>query len=265
MKLLTRPEQALVKKDFGEIWNTKLVRATLLAVPICLVVLLPIVFLAMVFLVPMDQLNGADQMQKLIPEHMGYFTLQQSMFYMMTNIVSPMFFLMVPLMTSTVSSANSFVGEKERNTIETLLLCPLKVRQIFKAKVIGCFLLSAISTLISFIAFSIVVGVGDAMLNMPFFFNWNWLALIFVLTPAVTVFGVIFMVLISGKAKSYVEAVQLSGYVVLPLILLFVGQFTGLFQLNAWILLSIGIVLIVLDIILWGVAARSFKPEALLK
>lgn len=265
MKLLSKPEQTLVKKDFGEIWNTKLVRATLLAVPICLVVLLPIVFLAMVFLVPMDQVNGVGQMMKLIPEQLKGLSFQQSMFYMMTNIVSPMFFLMVPLMTSTVSSANSFVGEKERHTMETLLLCPLKVRQIFKAKVIGCVLLSAISTLISFFAFSIIVGVGDAMLKMPFFFNWNWFVLIFVLTPAVTVFGVVFMVVISGKAKSYVEAVQLSGYVVLPLILLFVGQFTGLFQINAWILLAIGIVLIVLDAILWGIAARSFKPEALLK
>ena len=139
MKLLSKPEQTLVKKDFGEIWNTKLVRATLLAVPICLVVLLPIVFLAMVFLVPMDQVNGVGQMMKLIPEQLKGLSFQQSMFYMMTNIVSPMFFLMVPLMTSTVSSANSFVGEKERHTMETLLLCPLKVRQIFKAKVIGGF------------------------------------------------------------------------------------------------------------------------------
>ena len=103
------------------------------------------------------------------------------------------------------------------------------------------------------------------MLNMAFFLNWNWLVLVFLLAPATTVFGVIFMVLVSGKSKSYMESMQISGYIVLPLVLLFIGQFTGLFQLNAIILLVISLVMVVLDFVLYFVAAKMFTPEKLLK
>lgn len=95
---------------------------------------------------------------------------------------------MIPLMGSTVSAACSFVGEKERSTIETLLLTPLSIKQIFRAKVLGCIILSAISTAISFVIFTIVISTGDILLGMPFFLNWNWLVLVLLLAPAITVF-----------------------------------------------------------------------------
>jgi hypothetical protein len=139
------------------------------------------------------------------------------------------------------------------------------VKSLFKSKVLGCTVLSAVVTGISFAVFCAVIGAGDYLLHMTFFFNWNWLVLVVLLAPAFTVFGVIFMVLVSGKSKSYMESIQLSGYIVLPLVLLFVGQFTGLFQLNASILFAIGVAIVILDFILWRVASRAFTPEKLLK
>ncbi|MCY1714546.1 ABC transporter permease [Caproiciproducens galactitolivorans] len=265
MKLLTLPEQAVVKKDFGEIWSTKMVRNTMILVPVIMAVFLPILYLVLICFVPSNQINGADQMMKLLPKEAAGFNAQQSMFYLMTNMICPMFFLMIPLMSSSVSAACSFVGEKERSTIETLLLTPLSVKSIFKAKVLGCILLSAITTAISFVAFAIVISVGDIILQMPFFLNWNWLILVLLLAPAITVFGVVFMVLVSGRSKSYMESIQTSGYIVLPLILLFVGQFTGLFQLSALLLLFAAAVVVVADFLLWLFASRLFTPEKLLK
>ena len=186
------------------------------------------------------------------------------MFYLMTDMICPMLFLMIPLMCSTVSASCTFVGEKERSTIETLLLTPLSLRRIFKAKVFGCIVMSLFSTAISFIAFTIVISVGDIMMKMPFFLNWNWIILVFLLSPAIMVCGVIFMVMVSGRSKSYMDSIQTSGYIVLPIILLFVGQFTGLFRLNALVLLIFSLIFVVLDIILWHFAAKSFKPEKLL-
>ena len=43
MKLLSEGELAIVKKDFREIWHIRTVRATLLGVPFCMVVVLPLV------------------------------------------------------------------------------------------------------------------------------------------------------------------------------------------------------------------------------
>lgn len=265
MKWISPAEQAIVKKDFGEVWNTKMARNTLIALPAILVVALPIMYLVLIYFIPTDQINGMDQMMQLLPPEAKEFTVQQSMFYIMTNLLCPMFFLMIPLMDSTVSAASSFVGEKERSTIETLLLTPLNVKQIFRAKVLGCIILSGISTAISFVVFTIVISIGDILLRMPFFLNWNWVVLVLLLAPAVTVFGVIFMVMISGRSKSYMESFQTSGYIVLPVVLLFVGQFTGIFQLNALILLVISIVVFLLDLGLLLLASRSFTPEKLLK
>nr|WP_319487898.1 ABC transporter permease subunit [uncultured Caproiciproducens sp.] len=265
MKLISSAEHAVVNKDFGEIWNTKMARNTIIVVPLIMVLFLPIMYLVMIFFIPSEQMNGVDQMMKLLPQEAAHFTIKQGMFYIMTNVVCPMFFLMIPLMVSSVSAACSFVGEKERGTIQTLLLTPLSIKSIFKAKVLSCIILSGISTAISFIVFSVVISAGDILLNMPFFLNWNWLVLVLLLAPGVTVFGVVFMVLVSGRSKSYMESIQTSGYIVLPLVLLFVGQFTGLFQLNALILLIIAACLLVADFLLWFVAARSFTPEKLLR
>jgi ABC-type Na+ efflux pump permease subunit len=265
MKFVSKAEQAVIKKDFSEIWDVKMVRSTLIVLPIILAIFLPVVYICMLLFVPQNQMNGVDQIIQLLPQSEKNLNVQQAMFYIMTNILSPMFFLMIPLMSSTVSAACSFVGEKERKTMETLLLTPLSVKSIFKSKVLGCTVLSVIVTGISFAVFCAVIGAGDYILQMPFFFNWNWLVLIALLAPAFTIFGVIFMVLVSGKSKSYMEAIQLSGYIVLPIILLFVGQFTGLFQLNAWILLIVGVLITALDFVLWIFASRMFTPEKLLK
>ncbi len=265
MRWINPAEKAIIKKDFSEIWNTKMARNTMLALPVILVVFLPAMYLAIIYLVPSEQVNGMDKMLSLLPPEAKHFSQRQSMFYMLTNVLCPMFFLMIPLMISSISAACSFVGEKERNTIETLLLTPLSVDRIFKAKVFGCVILSAVSTAISFIAFSITISIGDILLEMPFFLNWNWLVLVLLLAPAITVFGVIFMVIFSGRSKSYMESFQTSSYIVLPLVLLFIGQFTGLFQLNALILLIFSAVVLLLDIVLLAFGSRSFTPEKLLR
>ena len=64
----------------------------------------------------------------------------------------PLYFLIIPIMAATVMSATSFVGEKEKQTLETLLYCPLSLKQIFRAKVLASFLLSMLVSGISFVA-----------------------------------------------------------------------------------------------------------------
>ena len=264
MKNIPMAEYAVIKKDFREVWDSKMARSTMLVVPLLMVIIIPIVFLAIICNVPANHVNGVDQIMKMLPPEAQHFDIRQGTFYVMTNTMFPMFFLMIPLMTSSVSAASSFVGERERGTLETLVLTPMTLQKIFHAKVLGCILLSAIVTVISFVSFAVVISVGDLLLGMPFFLNWSWLVCILLFAPGVTVFGVVFMVLVSAKSKSYIEAIQTSGYIVLPLILMFTGEFTGLFYLDAFRLFLISAAVIILDIILWFVTARSFRAEKLL-
>lgn len=149
--------------------------------------------------------------------------------------------------------------------MESLLLTPMTVREIFRAKVEMCVRLSLLVTGISLVLFGVTAAVGNMILKMPFWLDWAWLVVILLLAPALTVFGVVFMVLVSGRSKSYMEAMQTSGYIILPLILLFVGQFTGLFVLGAIPLLILAVLLFLLDYGLFRMAAGKFTPERLLK
>lgn len=265
MTIVNLQERAVIRKDFHEVWDLKMARDTLLIVPLLLVIVLPVAFVAALINIPQSQFNGADQMMKMLPLEAKGLNFRQASLYVMTNFLFPLFFLMIPLMVSSVSAASSFVGEKERGTLETLLLTPMSLRQIFKAKVLGCILLSAIVTFSSFVMFAIVISVGDIFLKMPLFFNWKWFVLVLFLAPSITVFGVVFMVLVSSKSKSYIESIQTSGYIILPLVLLFVGEIAGLFTLNVVSLLIISTVMILLDAIIWNMTARSFQTEKLLQ
>lgn len=73
------------------------------------------------------------------------------------------------------------------------------------------------------------------------------------------------MVLISGRSKSSMEAMQTSGYLVLPVVLLFVAQLSGAFTLGPVLLFLIAVLVGGADAVLVWIASRSFTPERLLR
>jgi ABC-type Na+ efflux pump permease subunit len=251
-------------KSFGDIWNNKSARSALVLVPLFMAFILPSLFLALLIHAPLNSMNGVDRMLGLILDQAAGMNQRQGMFYLMTNMICPMLFLMIPLLSSCISAACSLVGEKESGTLETLLLTSLNARKIFKAKILGCVLLSTLVTAVSFIVFSIVTAVGDIMLSMPFYLNWYWFVLVFLLSPAVIIFGALFMALISVSSKRYTELIQTSGYLVLPIVLLFTGQFTGLFRVGTGLLMFISFALFIVDALLCLISARRFTSEKIL-
>lgn len=263
-RVLSPGERAIVRKDLRSIWRTRMIRLTVILVPTLLCLVLPAFYLAMAWFLPTDAITAEDDLAFLQAVAGEVMTERQLMVYLVAQMLGPMFFLMIPLMVSTTSAACSFVGEREHSTMETLLLAPVSLRQIFRAKVTACTLLSLIAEAVSLLAFSLVMAAGSVLFQVPFYFNLSWAILVFLLAPAIALFGVTFMVLISGRSKSSMEAMQTSGYLVLPLVLLFVGQFTGLFTLGPILLLIVSLVVGGADVLLVSVASRAFTPEKLL-
>lgn len=263
-KLFAENERALIRKDLVEIWNQKLVRGSLFVLPILMAVGIPLLFLLVSAFAPPDQLSDVEQFKNLLGTMLPDVGARGQMFYIFTNFICPMLFVMVPLMSASVAASCAFVGEKERGTMETLLLSPLSVRKLFQVKVAGCALLSGAITLVSFVLFFIITVVGDILTGAPFFFNLNWLILVFLLSPALAILGITFLVMVSGKAKTTMEAMQVSGYIVFPVLLLFIGQITGLFLLSWWMLLMITAVIAAIDLILFNRGFSKFVAEKLL-
>ena len=139
---------AIIKKDLKSVMDNRRMFASLLIVPLVLVVFLPSLFLIMLRFAPADP--DMQKMLELLPAAMRQGDWQQAAAGLMVNFLLPSFFLMIPVMTASIMAASAFVGEKEKHTLETLLYCPLSVRQIFRAKVMASFLLSMLVSLISF-------------------------------------------------------------------------------------------------------------------
>ena len=158
------------------------------------------------------------------------------------------------------------MGEKERHTLETLLYCPLTLRQIFQAKVLASFLVSMVVSLLSFAAmFLVVEGEVFFLAGQALRPSVNWLAVLLLVSPAVSLIAVTLIVRGSAKAQSVEESQQAAVFLILPLLLLVVGQFAGLFLMSFWLLLGLGLLCGALAWILLRKSMGRFTYERLLQ
>ncbi|OJG77794.1 hypothetical protein RV10_GL002187 [Enterococcus pallens] len=236
----------------------------LLLLPLLFSVILPSVFVLIALLTPTSS-NDFQKLLTILPNQsqgdLGV-VIVQTIF----NSVLPMFFLMIPIMTATVMAASSFVGEKEKNTLETLFYSPLSVKQIFQAKVYSSFVVSFGITLASFVIMLVVVQLEVFLLRSTLLsLSISWAYILLLLVPAITLVSITLIVKGSAKSQTMEEAQQRSGFLIMPLVLFMVGQFTGLFLISSWALLIAGVVLFGVAIALLQGSMQSFTYEMLLK
>ena len=141
---------AIIKKDFRGLAANRRLFIALLIVPLILTIVLPSIFLITIHFIPDDP--DIMRLLDLLPETSRMDSLELTLSSMILNYILPVFFLVIPIMTASIMAASAFVGEKERHTLETLLYCPLTLKQIFRAKVWASFLLSMLVSLITFVA-----------------------------------------------------------------------------------------------------------------
>ena len=174
--------------------------------------------------------------------------------------------MIIPIMAATIMAASSFVGEKEKRTLETLLYCPLTLKQIFQSKVFASFFLSMLVSLGSFIILLLVVQTGCLLtagnLMPP---NVNWLITLLLVAPSVSLMAITIIVRGSAKSQTMEEAQQKAVFLILPMLMLIIGQFTGVLLVNAWLLLGLGAVFALASILLMKGGIRNFSYEKLLR
>ena len=182
------------------------------------------------------------------------------------NQIMPSFFLIIPIMASSVMAASSFVGEKEKHTLETLLYSPLSLGQLFQSKILAGF---SVGMMISFSSFAAMLLVMELE---SFFLTGNlllpaasWLAIMLLIAPAISLVAIAVTVRSSAKAQTIEEAQQRAVFLIFPILALLIGQFTGIILISAGLPWGVGIVLAALAILLVKRAAGNFTYEKLLK
>lgn len=261
--MITR-QLALIKKDIRSIAANQRLLTAMLLVPIALTVVLPSVFVIGAILAP-DSISDFQMLLDMLPGTTEG-TEQQRILGLLLNKVMPVFFLMIPIMASSVMAASSFVGEKEKHTLETLLYSPLSLKQLFQAKILAALFVGMAISCISFGGMLLVVEAEMILLTgggvLP---DASWLIVMLLIAPAISLAGIAITVRGSAKAQSIEEAQQWAVFLVFPIIALIVGQFGGILLINAWLLLALGIVLVVADVLLMRGVSAKFTYENLLK
>lgn len=257
--------RTLLARDLAAVRRSKAVVLPMLLVPTLLLVILPLTIgLAA------NTRHGfrVDPFLRLMPDSLtrpvlAYPPNQRLIVLVLGYLVAPLF-LIVPLMVSAVLAADAFAGEKERKTLESLLHLPVDARDVYVAKLLTGF---APAVLISWIGFLLFCVITDAVawpsFHRLFLPTRLWAVLILWITPAVAAFGLGVMVRVSARASNTQEAQQLGGAVVLPLIVLAVGQTTAVLLAGMWAALIVGAVLWVMAIVLNIRGMKKFTRDHL--
>lgn len=255
----------IVHHDMLQIWKRKNIGIYLLLIPLVLAVVLPILFIVVMSLLPVDETAKLPEaLLNLLPDYSVELTYSQTMFMLYTDLLAPMFFLIIPVVCAVAAASCVFEAERENGTLESLMLTAMNNRSLYNAKISGSIVLSLIITYISFLAFTITTSVGNILLSVKFFFNTKWMAIILLLIPAIVFFCVVFMSTRLGKAENTGEAFQYMGYFITIIVFVYILQFIGLIRISLTALLIAALLLIIADIVLFNQAGRSFNPEEVL-
>lgn len=255
----------IIGKEWAEIFKNKMV---LLAV-----VFLPLLFTAMPLVILYAMGNSGDfsqstQITNDIPqEFMSACGELQGMACVQYFVISQflVLFLMMPIIIPGTIASYSIVGEKTAHTLEPLLATPISTLELLAGKGLAAAVPAIIATWGSFAAFSLgssILAANPAVSAK--LFSGLWLTAILVVAPLLSVAAVSMSVMISSRVNDPRVAEQLSAMVVLPLMVLFLGQSFGLIQLNQSLITWVALVMIVLDVVLLYFAVQLFQRETIL-
>ena len=237
--------RAVIVKDVTAVRRSKAIVLPMLIVPSLLLVVLPVfVGLAAKTVRSASVVSFMQNLPHSVARPIvGLPPREQLVVLVLGYLLAPLF-LIVPLMLSSVLAADAFAGEKERRTLETMLLLPIGDGPLFYAKVLAAFLPAMAISWIGFVLYAIVANaVAWSATHRVFVPTSLWLVVIFWVGPAVAALGLGVMVRVSARARTAQEANQLGGAVILPLIFLAVGQSAGLLLVTVPIAVGIGAVL----------------------
>lgn len=255
---------ALMKKDIRSITSNKQVVAVMLVVPLAFTVVLPTIFV-LVFLFAPDAAKDLEPLLNMLSITVQASEQRYAVLGLVLNKIMPVFFMLIPIMASSVMAASSFVGEKEKRTLETLLYSPLSLKQIFQSKIMAAFSVGMLVSVFSFGVMLLVVELELFFFTRGFFVpDVGWLIVMLLVAPSISLIAIGITVQSSAKAQTIEEAQQRAVFLVLPILALVIGQFSGVILISSWILLGLGILAALLAGFIMRRAARKFTYEKLL-
>jgi uncharacterized membrane protein SpoIIM required for sporulation len=164
-----------------------------------------------------------------------------------------------PISVSLVIALESFVGEKERGSIEPLLNSPLKDWQLYLGKLISSTFPPLLSSYLGITVYSI--GLALQGMRLP---ELDVMLLILVMTTIQAVVMVAGAVVVSSQATSVRAANLLASFIIIPMALLIQGESVIMFWGDYHMLWLVVLGLVALIVLFMRVGLSHFQREELL-
>jgi ABC-2 type transport system permease protein len=174
-------------------------------------------------------------------------------------------FLLMPLLIPSIIAAYSIVGEKANRTLEPLLAAPVRTVELLLGKALAA-LIPAVA--LTWACGAIFAAAIAGMVVSPRVFaaivSPAWLIVLLLCAPLLSLIAIAASVAISSRVNDPRTAQQLSGVVVVPILLIFFAQLAGVLVLSPALSLGATAVLaLVAALAIWG-ATRLFQREVIL-
>jgi hypothetical protein len=252
----------ILRRDLTAVRRSKAVMLPMLLVPLCMLVLLPLSVGLAANSSTLDVTRFLDLLPGRLAEPIQMLPVHEQLVILVLGYLVAPLFLIVPLMVSAVLAGDAFAGEKERKTLETVLHLPVRDTDLYIGKLLVAFIPSVLVSWIGFALFCVVSNASAwPVMHRVFMPTQVWAVMIVWIAPAVAAVGLGVMVQISVKVNNTQEAQQLGGAVVLPLVILAVGQTTALLLAGIGPTIAAGAVIWAIAIWLNIRGARRFTRD----
>lgn len=252
--------QTIVSKEWAEVFKNRLVLFSVLFLPL-LFVALPLISLGIMRGAGED-LSGGDPVPGA--ENLCQGLSEYECVQVYTLDIFTLMFMILPVMIPVTIAAYSIVGEKTLRSLEPLLATPITTTELLVGKMLAAAIPAVIATWLAFGIYVIGVRILATANVFTRLLDPVWLIAVFVVGPMLSILAVCVAIMVSSRVSDPRVAEQLSAVVMLPLIMLIVGQSIGFIVLDRDILLLVAIAVFIADIILVILSIRIFERETIL-
>ncbi len=256
----------IMGKDLRAVRRSKAIVLPMIIVPAVLLILLPVLLGLFARSAPTSQVSNAlssPLLHRMAKPIVSLPKREQLVVLVLGYLLSPLL-LVIPLMVSAVLAADAFAGEKERRTLEGLLLLPISDRDLFLAKVLGAYVPALAITWIGAVVYAVLGNLiawpVTHRIIVPF---RQWFVVIGWIAPAVALLALGLLVAVSSRARTTQEANQLGGAVILPLIFLAAGYASVLLLVPVLSVFGVGLVIWAVALGLLARNGRRFTRDRL--
>lgn len=253
--------KTIIGKEWAEVFKNRLVLFTVLFLPLIMTAL-PLITFGITGSIETD-----IQEEPLPPEMVGEMctglsALDCTQVYMM-NLYTVML-MILPVAIPVTIAAYSIVGEKTARSLEPLLATPITTAELLLGKGIAAMAPAVLATWLAYGLYLLGTWLLVDFAVFRHLLDPLWLIAIFIVSPLLTVLSVTAALMISSRVSDPRVAEQLSTVVILPLIMLIIGQSVGFILLDQQLIILIGAIVLLLDIGMVYLSTRLFQREHIL-